>query len=224
MKYLKSISLGLLAVAIISIIIAAVYGSIYWHKKTLNEKQTYETFTPSVTVDENACKFVPSDERQNWSLTLEAKDPQKVQANITESIRSLGGTISSSSSSNNEEDPYGDNGVYLNFTAPLANSTQIVDGVKKSAAANVSIKSEALTVDDSEYMTQNCESNLLALKSYRSQELLYLEQFRKNGASDELLAGLSQVRQDASYYQSSMTSNRTGINKLSGNVTIRLEE
>lgn len=242
MKYLKYSLIGLGAVALIAVVIAAAYAVLYFRTQNAtldlqNEAAARQAAltAPSISTDGISCNISPDAKTQFYSIVIRTSN-----ANITakqqqtmDMIKTLGGTVISTNQDKiNDRDAGYSLSANINASLPLAQAANFISQMKGGIVSPDYTENENNYIQDAVTARQNCQTNLDQLKNLASTEQLYLSQLTSDQAANSSLTPISdksnlitqklmEVRQNASSYKNGVTNILSQLNNAQITITIR---
>jgi len=249
MKNLKYVWLAFGAIALVVVISVAGYAIFYFREKSSAiEQQNKEAarqasfLEPTISLDNISCDVASDAKTQNYSVTIRTLPANIVgkQSKIENDITNFGGTIVSTSQDKiYDRDAGYINSASINATLPLGQTNRLIAQIKYGTVSPDYMENENNYIQDAAAIKQNCQTNLDAIKNFRSAEILYLNQLKNKGfdqaqpsvfppvpttmmnSAGTVTDNLMNTRQNASSYKSSIGNILNQINKANINITVK---
>ncbi len=242
MKYIKYALIGLGALALIALVVAAVYAVSYFRAQNAaitfqNDaaaKQAAVT-APSISLAGISCDIARDAKTQYYSLVIRTTNANvgAKQKQVIDRIQALGGTISANNQTKITDREAGYSlSANLNAALPLAQANAFISQIKSDVVPPDYTEDENNYVQDAAAARQTCQTSLDQLKNLASTEALYLNQITSDQAAPSTLTPISDksnlitqklmdVRQNASNYRNNIDSVLNQLNKTLLTITIK---
>lgn len=185
-NYVRYTFIVLSALALIALVVAAVYGVFYIRERSAAQKlqndiaeEQASLKKPSISVSDISCDIAPDARIQQYSVdirTLNATINSK-QQQVADRIKALGGTISSAYQSKiNDRDAGYSAMAAIQASVPLSQIANLISQIKSDAISPDYLENENSRITNSATIKQNCRTTLDYLKNLATAEALYLNQ------------------------------------------------